>query len=603
MTHYKLTALELVLTFLTMFGPVTKESLTAVCVLFEAVLGYNEKTGKFDKDAVKKARGVAYQLCILAENYGVMCEPERLETVGGRRAILSIILGPIVEHLASHDLEEMRNSAVEAMMIVTFKPLDEVQAMVNAWAQQAIREGTYQTRVSAWTGRSMEPFDQVDTNDAVLNSTTHTSDDISIVANSNALEVVLTLLAMLGPVTKESVAATKVLFEAVIGFDEAKAKFDKQTVSKVLTVAEPLCWLSSQYGVVAEPRMLHTLPGARAILRVVVGPIIEGHSPAELKDMRNDAGEAMAMLSRRPLDEIQELVAAWIGLDSRHRARVAAWTGKDMGFFDQAGTARDSTTAKAIQNYESGPSRDLSPTNLDVATATNMTGLVTVQALFAIGLLPETRCSFKTLFPTPLDVCFGRKACIFKNDCVGGVEAIKSPTEYGSDSDNTEVTNYLMGASDEEDCHRLDKFQFPTNALFSPALRSSTETTPEMSPLLNMEEDNTFVNWMATWETKEMSGWKAVLQKTTKAEVELEKRKAMFGGYEEAWEIAQLSAWSAALKRDSAEDGCLLGLYASDAALYGEVEGACGETQESKLTDDDAGVGFIKLLSQFFGFA
>jgi hypothetical protein len=36
----KLTALELVLTFLTMLGPATKESLAAVCVLFEALLSY-----------------------------------------------------------------------------------------------------------------------------------------------------------------------------------------------------------------------------------------------------------------------------------------------------------------------------------------------------------------------------------------------------------------------------------------------------------------------------------------------------------------------------------------------------------------------------------
>ncbi|CAE6488904.1 unnamed protein product [Rhizoctonia solani] len=333
MTDYKLTALELVLTFLTMFGPVTKESLAAVCVLFEAVLGYNEKTGKFDRDAVKKAHGVAIQLCMLVENYGVICEPERLETIGGRRAILTIILGPILERLPPHDLEEMRNNAVEAMVLVTFKPLDEemrnnaveamvlvtfkpldeVQPVVNVWAREAMREGTYQTRVSTWTGQPAVVFDQVDTRDVIINTTTqaHASDNISIVINSNAFGVVLTLLAMLGPVTKENVAATKVLFEAVLGFDEAKAKFDKETVRKVPTVADPLCRLSDWYGVVAEPRMLNTLPGARAILRVIVGPIIEGHSPAELEDMRNDAGEVVAMLSRIKLEWLRGPANPW----------------------------------------------------------------------------------------------------------------------------------------------------------------------------------------------------------------------------------------------------------------------------------------------------
>ncbi|CAE6508054.1 unnamed protein product, partial [Rhizoctonia solani] len=99
MTDYKLTALELVLTFLTMFGPVTKESLAAVCVLFEAILGYDYEKGKFDKDAVKKVCGVADHLFAMAELYGAKCDAKQLETPGGRRAILRVILGPVLEGL------------------------------------------------------------------------------------------------------------------------------------------------------------------------------------------------------------------------------------------------------------------------------------------------------------------------------------------------------------------------------------------------------------------------------------------------------------------------------------------------------------------------
>ncbi|CCO33238.1 hypothetical protein BN14_07312 [Rhizoctonia solani AG-1 IB] len=125
----KLTALELVLTFLTMLGPATKESLAAVCVLFEALLSYDYETGKFEKCAANKVTGVMGHLIEMAVLYGVQCNAKQLEKLG------------------LNDLDRMRDEAVEAMMVLTFKPLDEVQNMLAAWAEQAVKDGRYQSRV------------------------------------------------------------------------------------------------------------------------------------------------------------------------------------------------------------------------------------------------------------------------------------------------------------------------------------------------------------------------------------------------------------------------------------------------------------------------
>ncbi|KDN46069.1 hypothetical protein RSAG8_04576, partial [Rhizoctonia solani AG-8 WAC10335] len=349
MMDNKITALELVLTFLTMFGPVTKESLAAVCVLFEAVLSY-------------KVCGVADHLLAMAELYGVKCEPRQLETPGGRRAILRVIVGPILEGLTLESLERIRNDAVEAMMVLTFKPLDEVQDMADVWAQQAIRDGRYQSRVHAWTGQSMDALDEAVEATASVDLSMPTPNESAIAAVGGpctpALEIMFTFLTMFGPVTKESVEATRVLFGAVLGYSEATGKFDKETVKQVSTVAERLCWFARLYGVRCEPRMLDTPPGARAILREIVGPIIEGHSPEELKQICDDAMVVDTVMTRTPLDEVKLLATAWAKAakqEGRYQTRASAWTGKPVEAFNDDSFKSDQICSTALAGVHLGP--------------------------------------------------------------------------------------------------------------------------------------------------------------------------------------------------------------------------------------------------------
>ncbi|CAE7082755.1 unnamed protein product [Rhizoctonia solani] len=330
MMDNKMTALELVLTLLTMFGSVTRESLTAVCVLFEAVLSYDYATGKFDKGAVKKVSEVADHLLAMAELYGVKCEPRQLETPGGRRAILRVILGPVLKALTLESLELIRNDAVEAMMVLTFKPCDEVQDMVDVWAEQAIADGRYQSRVYSWTGQLM---DEIAETTVSANVNKPIADEQAIAAVGRqcalALEIMFTFLTMFGPVTEESVEAAAVLFGAVLGYSEATGKFDKETVKKVPMVAEQLCGFARLYGIKCEPRTLNTPLGARAILREIVGPIIEGHSPEELKRISDDAMEVDAAVTRAPLDLVNTLATTWAKAarqDGRYQTRASAWT-------------------------------------------------------------------------------------------------------------------------------------------------------------------------------------------------------------------------------------------------------------------------------------
>ncbi|CAE6404163.1 unnamed protein product [Rhizoctonia solani] len=568
MMDNKMTALELVLTFLTMFGPVTKESLAAVCVLFEAVLGYDYVKGKFDKDAVKKVCGVADHLLAMVELYGVNCEPRQLETPGGRRAILRVIVGPMLQGLTPESLEQVRNDAVEAMMVLTFKSIDEVQDMVDVWAKQAIEDGRYQSRVYSWTGQSMEvPEEAVDAAPSVdIGMPTMNKPAIAAVGGkcTPALEIMFTFLTMFGPVAEESVEATRVLFGAVIGYSEATGKFDKETVKKVSTVAEQLCAFARLYGVRCEPKMLDTPPGARAILREIIGPIIEGHSPDELKQMSNNVTEVDAVLTFAPLEEVRLLASVWAKAarqEGRYQMRASTWTGKPVDTFDEDGFKSDQSSSTAMAgpdsgitdecwSFEGGSSEDAleSSTYLEIATSTTIVQLVTVQALFSMDLLPSQEAPFTTFFPSPLDVCLGRTlastATLFSGNHADFVEADNDEVECVSVADEMDDAKELMDASVEENYHRLLGFQFPTLPP-TPALDTSRGSTPTTSPT-----SPTFEQWITTWHDEEMSTWKAVLHGATEKESKAEEQEVKFGSYAETWEDEQLSGWFVALKDD-----------------------------------------------------
>ncbi|CAE6508048.1 unnamed protein product, partial [Rhizoctonia solani] len=304
---------------------------------------------------------------------------------------------------------------------------------------------------------------------------------------SLALETVFTLLTMFGPVTKESVAATGVLFEAVLGYSEATGKFDKETAKKVPAVSEQLCSLARLYGIRCEPRMLDTPPGARAILRELVGPIIEGHSPAELEAMRQDSAAAIMVTTCTPLKHVETIVATW-GVaareDGRYQARASVWTGKPVDAFNHnhnptetdqpRPTTTDGTDFGCDVNNEVNEcnfeDRELedsvdAPLDLEIATCTTVIKLVTVQALFAMDVLPKQEVTFTTMFPTPLDVCFGRPFAWTSTVLDGpGADVLEVASSHPGDIhdfDETVDTKELMDEEDEEDYHRLVGFQFP----------------------------------------------------------------------------------------------------------------------------------------------
>ncbi|KAJ1299310.1 hypothetical protein OPQ81_011054 [Rhizoctonia solani] len=612
MNNCKLTALELVLTFLTMFGPVTKESVAAVCVLFEAVLSYDYERGKFDKDAVKKVCGVADHLIAMAEFYGIKCDAKQLGTPGGRRAILRVILGPVIEELAPEGLERMRNDAVEAMMVLTFKPLDEVQDMLTMWAKQAIGDGRYQTRVHIWTGLPMGLLKEAGETEGFTDVKTPPANDEPIAMMSNccdpALEIVFTFLTMFGPVTKESVAATGVLLGAVLGYTEATGKFDREIVKKVPTVSEQLCSLALLYGIRCEPRMLNTPPGTRAILRELVGPIIEEHSPTELEEVQKDAAAAIMLITCKPLEQVKIMVNAWAVAarkDGRYQARVSAWTGQPPYNFDHEDSIeidelRHKTRDEMDFGHDSGDNANAnegqgsmeSNTYLEIATSATVVKLITVQAHFSMNILPKREAPFTTMFSTPMDVCLGRSfpwtSSVFDGPCADILEVTTTHPEDTHNLDEGDA-NVLMDALDEEDYHRLVGFRFPAFPPPTPVLGTSTGSSPDITPL----GSPTFEQWITTWHTKEMDGWNVVLQEAAEKEARAEERKMMFGPHADAWEIKQLSQWSAALKGN----GYLDGMYAGIA----DVNEAMETLEAAELTRGKNETSLLKKIGKFFG--
>ncbi|CAE6475569.1 unnamed protein product [Rhizoctonia solani] len=608
MIDNKMTALELVLTFLTMFGPVTKESLAAVCVLFEAVLSYDYAKGKFDKDSVKKVYGVAEHLLAMAELYGVKCESKQLETPGGRRAILRVILGPVLDGFTLESWEEIRNDGVEAMMVLTFKSLDEVQDMVDVWAEQAIEDGRYQSRVYSWTGQMIEaPEEAVDAAPSVDVDVPAANESTIFAVGGQcilALEIMFTFLTMFGPVTEQSVEATRVLFGAVLGYSEATGKFDKETIMMVPAVAEQLCSLARLYGVRCKPKVLNTPPGARAILREIMGPIIEGHSPEELQQICNDATEVEAVLAYTPLEEVELLASVWAKAarqDGRYQMYASTWTGKPADVFNgddsfgsnqTGGTATtglhpgpDSSTDERT-SFEDGSSKDSeeSTTCLEIATSNTITQLITVQALFSMDLLPKQEIQFTTLFPSPLDVCFGRApaSVIFSNG--------NPDLKHVSNADEIDDAKELMDASDEEDYYRLVGFQFPTRPP-TPALDTSSGSTPTTTS----PTSPAFEKWATTWHDQEMSAWEAVLHGAAEKESQAAGREAMFGSYADAWEDDQLAGWFVALKDDD-EDKGLPGTRmdtANDEELVRET------LEDSRVTDEANGTSLLRTIGRF----
>jgi hypothetical protein len=177
-----------------------------------------------------------------------------------------------------NDLDRMRDEAVEAMMVLTFKPLDEVQNMLAAWAEQAVKDGRYQSRVYAWAGIPMEMANETGNTESSVDLKGPAVEEEVVVAVSKpctpGLEIVFTLMEMFGPVTEKSIGATSVLFNAVLGYvsrvmldnyhtdrirqSEATRKFNKATLEMVPGMSEQLCSLARLYGIRCEPWMLHT---------------------------------------------------------------------------------------------------------------------------------------------------------------------------------------------------------------------------------------------------------------------------------------------------------------------------------------------------------
>ncbi|CEL61220.1 hypothetical protein RSOLAG1IB_09853 [Rhizoctonia solani AG-1 IB] len=589
----KLTALELVLTFLTMLGPATKESLAAVCVLFEALLSYDYETGKFEKCAANKVTGVMGHLIEMAVLYGVQCNAKQLEKLGGRRAILRLILGPVIEELELNDLDRMRDEAVEAMMVLTFKPLDEVQNMLAAWAEQAVKDGRYQSRVYAWAGIPMEMANETGNTESSVDLKGPAVEEEVVVAVSEfctpGLEIVFTLLEMFGPVTEKSIGATGVLFNAVLGYSEATRKFNKATLEMVPGMSEQLCSLAGLYGIRCEPWMLHT------------------SLPAVLEDTRSEAESVLSMIKCWSLEEIQTAVSAWAyeaRRDGRYQTRVSHWTGKPVEYFDTHVTRNDGLQAMPLAETQPGHgagdaasgSLKEAPVYLEIATSNTVVGLVTAQALLAMDILPKQGATITTLFPTPVDVCLGRPAtCSMPFFYSTGFPSLDKTTTTGfvCDKGRLDDAKELMSAEDEKDYHRMIGFQFPTRSSYVPGLDASSQSTPTANSGSPVLDQCAIARCSA-----EMAGWKKELQYATK-QARVKEQKAMFEPHAAAWEDEQLSGWLTAIERGG-QGQDQLGMSVD--IVKGKEIGK-ERFEDDKASNSDNGMNILKVVGRLFGFA
>ncbi|EUC63251.1 hypothetical protein RSOL_487050 [Rhizoctonia solani AG-3 Rhs1AP] len=131
-------SVELVLMLMSMFTCVTKDIRTTVMFLLEIVFGYEPLTRRFvRKPKVHEVRTLFEPLSALALSHCTEYTLDNIQTKADALAMVSAILQPILIRLTPAEFAEIHNKADDAVEIMIYTPLSEIQDMVAQWASDA----------------------------------------------------------------------------------------------------------------------------------------------------------------------------------------------------------------------------------------------------------------------------------------------------------------------------------------------------------------------------------------------------------------------------------------------------------------------------------
>ncbi|KAH7337160.1 hypothetical protein B0J17DRAFT_455942 [Rhizoctonia solani] len=138
MANRVFSSVELVLMLLSMYACVTRDIRTTVMFLLEIVFGYEPLTRKFGrKPSVHEVRTLFEPLSALALFHSTEYTLEDIQTEADALVMVSAILRPILIRLSPAEFAEIHNKADDAVDIMIYTPLSELQQLVAQWASDA----------------------------------------------------------------------------------------------------------------------------------------------------------------------------------------------------------------------------------------------------------------------------------------------------------------------------------------------------------------------------------------------------------------------------------------------------------------------------------
>ncbi|CAE6445061.1 unnamed protein product [Rhizoctonia solani] len=157
MTTKVFSSVELVLMLLSMYTYVTRDIRTAVMFLLEIVFGYEPATRTFGrKPTVHEVRTLFEPLSALALCHSAEYTLEEIQTETDALAMVSGILHPVLIRLSPAEFAEIHNKADDAVDIMLYTPLSELQHLVSQWASDA-RSNTKLDNWLEWSRTYLHP--------------------------------------------------------------------------------------------------------------------------------------------------------------------------------------------------------------------------------------------------------------------------------------------------------------------------------------------------------------------------------------------------------------------------------------------------------------